>query len=375
MTPLIPTIAILRLRFQLSSVPPAPGGVFGHETGWPLKYAAGFFLSLRELRIVFLVLLSSMAIAACSGHQPAPVRLKGSSTGSGPSGAFGTGPSVVSVMRGDTVYAISRRTGASVRAIIDHNRLRPPYKLALGQKIKLPAPLFHGVRKGDTAYSISRRYGIDMASLARANYIRRPYTLRINQRLVIPGRSADWSDKTTAKLSKKISKSKLKKQIPPPPKRSGKQFSWPVRGKILSVFGPKPGGLHNDGINIAVKKGADVRAAENGVVAYSGNELRGFGNLLLLRHAGGWVTAYAHNERLLVKRGDRIRRNQVIAKAGGSGNVRTPQLHFEIRKGAIAVNPRQHLSASLAPQSRQAANSQLAQVTSGPPQARHINPG
>ena len=148
-----------------------------------------------------------------------------------------------------------------------------------------------------------------------------------------------------------------------------------MRGKLLSTFGPKPGGLHNDGINIAVKIGANIRAAENGVVAYSGNELRGFGNLLLLRHSGGWVTAYAHNDRLLVKRGDRVNRSQVIAKAGSSGSVKTPQLHFEIRKGATAVNPQRHLMAAVILPAGETPNTYLATFTFAQGPTHHTDPG
>jgi murein DD-endopeptidase MepM/ murein hydrolase activator NlpD len=117
------------------------------------------------------------------------------------------------------------------------------------------------------------------------------------------------------------------------------KFLWPVNGKIISPFGPKDGGLHNDGINIAAPLGTPVHAADNGVVVYAGNELRGFGNLLLVRHADGWVSAYAHCDALLVKRGDNVKRGQVIARVGQSGNVSAPQLHFELRKGAEAVDP------------------------------------
>jgi len=99
-------------------------------------------------------------------------------------------------------------------------------------------------------------------------------------------------------------------------------------------------------VNIAAPRGTPIRAAENGVVVYAGNELRGFGNLLLIRHDGGWMTAYGHAEELLVKRGDRIRRGQIIAKVGSTGNVTSPQLHFEIRRGTRAVNPREFLAAA-----------------------------
>ena len=120
-------------------------------------------------------------------------------------------------------------------------------------------------------------------------------------------------------------------------------FRWPVRGRVIAGFGPKPSGLQNDGINLAVPEGTPVKAAEDGVVAYAGNELKGYGNLVLLRHSDGFVTAYANASEILVKKGDTIKRGQVIAKSGQTGNVTSPQLHFEIRKGATPVDPAQYL--------------------------------
>jgi len=120
-------------------------------------------------------------------------------------------------------------------------------------------------------------------------------------------------------------------------------FGWPVRGRILSVFGTAVAGTHSDGINIAAPTGTTVSAAEGGTVAYAGNELRGFGNLLLIKHADGWVTAYAHNEVLLVKKGQKVRRGEPIARVGSSGGVGQPQLHFELRRGTKAIDPLDHL--------------------------------
>ena len=128
-------------------------------------------------------------------------------------------------------------------------------------------------------------------------------------------------------------------EIPEPGPRGSGKFLWPVNGKVVSPFGLKEGGLHNDGINISAPLGTPVHAAENGTVVYAGNELRGFGNLLLIRHADGWVSAYAHCEALLVKRGDKVHRGQVVARVGQTGAVSSPQLHFELRKGAQAVDP------------------------------------
>lgn len=125
---------------------------------------------------------------------------------------------------------------------------------------------------------------------------------------------------------------------------SGPQFRAPVRGRVISGFGPKPGGTRNDGVNFAVPEGTAVRAAEDGTVAYAGNELKGYGNLVLIKHADGFVTAYAHNSEISVKRGDTVRRGQIIAKAGQSGGVTTPQLHFEIRKGSQPVDPSQYVA-------------------------------
>lgn len=130
-----------------------------------------------------------------------------------------------------------------------------------------------------------------------------------------------------------------------PAPRASTRFAWPLSGKVIAGFGPAGRGLHNDGINIEAPQGTEVRAADNGVVAYAGNELRGFGNLLLIKHADGWTTAYAHNDQLLVNRGDQIVQGQVIATVGRTGNVDSPQLHFEVRKGTQAMDPMAYLAA------------------------------
>jgi murein DD-endopeptidase MepM/ murein hydrolase activator NlpD len=117
-----------------------------------------------------------------------------------------------------------------------------------------------------------------------------------------------------------------------------------VRGRVIAAFGPTPNGLQNDGINVAVPEGTPIKAAEDGVVAYAGNELKGYGNLVLVRHSNGFVTAYAHASDITVKRGEVIKRGQVIGHSGESGNVTSPQLHFEIRKGSTPVDPAQYLN-------------------------------
>ncbi len=116
-------------------------------------------------------------------------------------------------------------------------------------------------------------------------------------------------------------------------------FRWPVKGRVITGFGAKMNGAQNDGINLAVPEGTPIKAADDGVVAYAGNELKGYGNLVLVRHANGYVSAYANASELMVKRGDTVKRGQVIAHAGQTGNVSSPQLHFEIRKGSTPVDP------------------------------------
>lgn len=251
------------------------------------------------------------------------------------------------VAKGETVYGISRLHGVPLRQLIDANGLVPPYRLAIGQELVVPRGRQHQVAKGETVYSIARRYEIDLSELVRLNQIKPPYTIKLAQTLVLPGQRgpAPVAQETAAPASggsglvKSAQASLPPAAIPKPPPRAGRTFLWPVSGPVILGYGPKKDGRHNDGINIAAPRGTPIRAAENGVVAYAGNELRGFGNLLLVKHAGGWVTAYAHTEGINVRRGDTVKRGQTIGQVGSSGSVAEPQLHFEVRKGTRAVNP------------------------------------
>ncbi|MBV8738523.1 MAG: peptidoglycan DD-metalloendopeptidase family protein [Alphaproteobacteria bacterium] len=130
---------------------------------------------------------------------------------------------------------------------------------------------------------------------------------------------------------------------PPPAASHGGSFLWPVRGHVVEGFGTGPEGTHNDGINIAAPRGAAIEATDGGVVAYTGNELRGYGNLILIKHPQGWISAYAHCDLILVKPGQKVARGQVIARVGSTGNVSEPQLHFELRRGKKPVDPREYL--------------------------------
>ena len=265
------------------------------------------------------------------------------------------GADAVVVAKGDTVYEISRRHRVPMRAIIEANRLRPPYVLHVGQRIVLPRNMVHEVVKGDTLYGISRRYGVDTYALARANGMRDP--------MRSAWASASWSRRRSVRV--RMGARRLGAEIRRPARRGragrgcgaaealgagARAADWGRKWVLLArerkrrlEFRTKGEGASNDGINIAAPLGSAVRAAAGGSVAYAGNELRGFGNLLLIKHQGGWITAYAHNDELLVKPGDVVRKGQPIARVGATGNVASPQLHFELRRGKTAVDPEKHL--------------------------------
>jgi len=240
-----------------------------------------------------------------------------------------------------------------------------------------PAAGVHVVAPGETLHSIARLYGKPVMVLAKANNIPPDTMVKVGERIVIPGAgagprpvlasaaaaaspAAPRGEATVGSLPSQNfatadSPHSARLASPAPVEQESAvktaepagglpSFRWPVRGRVIAGFGPKPNGLQNDGINLAVPEGTPVKAAEDGVVAYAGNELKGYGNLVLVRHSNGFVTAYAHASEILVKRGDPIKRGQVIAKSGQTGNVTSPQLHFEIRKGATPVDPSQYLN-------------------------------
>jgi murein DD-endopeptidase MepM/ murein hydrolase activator NlpD len=239
------------------------------------------------------------------------------------------------------------------------------------------APSVHFVNRGDTLLSIAHHNHVPVAELAKANGLDPQAKLKIGSKLTVPGAktaagvpaaqpvavaagqpaasappatkmaAATGAPQQSARLAQATTKvEETSAEAPKAAEATGAlpTFRWPVRGKVITSYGAKTNGKANDGINLAVPEGTPVKAAEDGVVAYSGNELKGYGNLVLVRHANGYVTAYAHASELLVKRGDTIKRGQIIAKSGQSGEVGSPQLHFEIRKGSTPVDPLQFLN-------------------------------
>lgn len=243
----------------------------------------------------------------------------------------------------------------------------------------------HVVAPGDTIYSLARHYRITPMAIAKANNVGLDHRVKIGDRVVIPGMSSGTPRLAAPAQAQQpvpriAAKPEVTPTVKPPgaPKVSPKvaqndappsanmvtpaadplpeptptgttgststSFRWPVKGRVSEAFGPKSSGGQNDGINISVPHGTPIKAAEDGVVAYAGSELKGYGNLVLVRHSNGYVTAYAHASELAVKKGETVKRGQVIGKAGQTGNVTSPQLHFEVRKGATPVDPTQYLT-------------------------------
>jgi murein DD-endopeptidase MepM/ murein hydrolase activator NlpD len=301
----------------------------------------------------------------------------------------------------DTLEILAHRYNVPAAAIMQANNLKGPRALSPGQQLIIPhsasavaaatpalappaskpvavaavAPNTHVVGHGDTLLSIARRNHVSLPDLARANNLNPSSKLSLGEKIVVPASrvaaatpaatpvavqplaAAPVPQVTKFAAAETPQKARLAQATPnaeepavESPVKAAEStgavptFRWPVRGKVITAYGAKANGKANDGINLAVPEGTPVKAADDGVVAYSGNELKGYGNLVLIRHANGYVTAYAHASELMVKRGDTIKRGQVIAKSGQSGEVQSPQLHFEIRKGSSPVDPLQFLN-------------------------------
>ncbi len=297
---------------------------------------------------MFCLFITSACIPEKTSH-PAPVTLYGHSDGPGSAG-------IHTVSRNENLWRISKHYALPMQDIIRVNKLRPPFTLDVGERLRLPPPRSYKVRPGDTLYGISRIFDVGTNDIARLNRLSAPYVLSPGQelRMPAPGRTAP-APAQTAKAQTKAAPGPAPsyKTTPPrkptqtlksttsqsPPPRSSSKFLKPVPGRIISSFGPKEGGLHNDGINIAANKGARINAAENGVVVYAGSQLRGFGNLVLIRHADRWMTAYGHMDTITVAKGQTVNRGERIGTVGMTGSADRPQLHFEVRRGTSALNP------------------------------------
>ncbi|SDD65820.1 LysM peptidoglycan-binding domain-containing M23 family metallopeptidase [Rhodospira trueperi] len=264
----------------------------------------------------------------------------------------------VVVAPGDTVYSVSRRLGVPTRAIILANGLEPPFEVRPGQVLTLPAQRVHTVAPDETLYALSRRYGPSVAAIANANGLAPPYVIRVGESLVIPAASEpEPVDVRPAVFPNQMaaappppaptlpSAAQARRAVPgaEPPPRAGDLFLWPVDGEIIAGFGPDDAGRHNDGVDIGAPAGTPIRAAENGVVTYIGDAIPGYGTLVLIRHADGWVTAYGHTAAPRVERGQVVRRGQPLGETGQTTATGRPMVHFEIRRDGRPVDPRPRL--------------------------------
>jgi murein DD-endopeptidase MepM/ murein hydrolase activator NlpD len=259
---------------------------------------------------------------------------------------------MVEARANDTLFALATRYQVTPQSVIEANGLQPPYNLQKGQALKLVPRRTHIVRPGDSVYVISQRYAVSQYQLAQLNYLKPPFELRTGQNLQLPN-SLDFSVLDVG-LPDGISGTNIaqpaptKTSVPDGPRKrfvapslaGSSGFTWPVQGEIITEFGPSQRGVHNDGVNIAASEGASVGAAAKGRVAFVGTNIKSFGKLVLVKHEGGMITAYAHLGDISVKEGDIVAAGQSIGKIGRSGRVDSPQLHFEIRKSRQPVDPR-----------------------------------
>jgi len=343
-------------------------------------------MSVKLPKALWVMTACLLMAPACSQAPSKSTEVRyGASKGAGSVGAH-------TVFKGDTLYSISKQYQLPITEIVTLNNISENYTLTSGFRIKLPPPNEHTVRRNDTVQGVARTYSVSPSQIVALNNLSAPYQLKSGQVLRLPTptmrddferydvpqetQSAARVDRVerealgdnnqqarvitseplpsnaqeqgvTPNVQPKVeqaSSTVRSKAIEQIPKRSGNgKFMRPVDGNIISDYGPKDGGLHNDGSNIKAARGAAVRAAENGRVVYVGDDLEGYGNLILVRHADRYMSAYAHLDKTLVKKGDEVKRGQSIGTVGSSGQVDSPQLHFEIRKGAKALDPQKYL--------------------------------
>lgn len=270
------------------------------------------------------------------------------------------------VQPGDTLRGIGNRTGAGSEAIARANGLAAPYGVRAGQRLQIPGGRYHLVAEGETGIAIAAAYGVPWRQIVDVNGLDEPYILRRGQRLLLPGNAParapsnmeqraaafriDIDDvltggqPATADNAPKAVASSAPKPLPPnvpaaQPARFAGSFAWPVKGTILSRFGPGESGAKNNGIDIATPMGTPIRATADGVVAYAGDKVAVFGGLVLINHGSSWVSAYGHASRVDVVRGQKVRQGQVIGLTGDTGYASKPKLHFELRKDRVPVNP------------------------------------
>ena len=283
----------------------------------------------------------AIGLSACGPSNFAPVTLNGQTYG-GPyqMPRLMTGERVIRVHPGDNLLQLAKRYRVTYGDLVARNKLKNPDQIYVGQRLVLPSEAWRKKSAETPA-----RTAPQAAPQKEKNHPANRDFAYIPLPKLKPGRALA---KASPAPRRQTASAKSRRPEPAPPPRKG--FIWPVSGRVVLGYGPKSGGLYNDGINIAAAHGTPIHAADTGVVTYVGNELRGFGNLALIKHGDGYVTAYAHMSDAVVKQGQTVSRGQVIGSVGSTGAVDKPQLHFEIRKGLKAHNPTKYLSsAALSP--------------------------
>ena len=360
---------------QRSALPPATGGSNAITTGSiPARRPVPTAPAKPSTPVRPVATLPAASVAS----DAAPRTVRGWTTAGG---------TQVSARAGDTVKGMSRRYGIPPYVLADINGVSADATFPAGQRVTIPTYVYGApntpktaatqpVRLPSAGGSPSVTGSIPVATRAVANVPvpqHKPGARPQVAALQMPAQAVSPRDVTSAHPKRKPSLSSARSQPATQSKGASVQkaavreapeaaptrpiqvkaeqgdpgtrrFRWPAKGRIISDYGSKPGGSRNDGINLALPEGTDIKAAEDGTVIYSGNELKGYGNLVLVRHDDGWVSAYAHASELLVKRGDPVRRGQTIAKVGATGSVTQPQLHFELRRGNKAVDPMKYLA-------------------------------
>lgn len=226
-----------------------------------------------------------------------------------------------------SLYDIAATYQVPLRALIEQNNLDPPFALTPGRDLQLPPPRFHRVARGESFEDVARRYNVDLRSLALLNRMQPPYAVRTGDRIVLPAMARDYGPAATAPA-----------EATPAVSGQAARFAWPLRGEVLARFGAQPGGVRIDGIEIAGREGAPIVAAAEGDVVYAGSDLPAYGTLVLVRHADGYVTAYGHARRALVREGQHVRAGETLAELGPRGDGRA-RLLFQVRRGTEAVDP------------------------------------
>ncbi|MDB2513102.1 M23 family metallopeptidase [Alphaproteobacteria bacterium] len=253
----------------------------------------------------------------------------------------------VQVRAGDSLYDIATRYQVTPQSVIQENNLLAPYNLRVGQSLKITPPRVHVVRFGDSVNLISQRYAVSPFQLAQLNNLQAPFELAVGQRLQLP-MSLDFSvldsgvpeGASTATVAPVPTKTAVPRKKFVAPQLGQGVFSWPVEGEIITEFGPSARGVHNDGVNISSASGAPVMVSATGTVAFVGENIKNFGKLVLVKHDGGIITAYAHLQDIAVREGQVLTAGDTIGSVGATGRVDRPQLHFEIRKSRQPIDPR-----------------------------------